>query len=282
MCTVTLIPIHRTHGVGFRLVFSRDEQRERPDAVAPVWRRLADGTRATWPTDAKAGGTWIASSERGLVLCTLNANLEPAPAMPPSALLASRGEIIPALIALPGVDAVASALAGMDLNRFAPFRLVGAEPIRADGATAPTRRALIMSWDRVALRVVEVGTGPLCLASSGLGDSKVLPRLALFRDLVVRAGGTSAAQDRFHRHAWPAMPEISVLMTRSDARTVSVTTVEVSPRAGQGWNVDMAYLAVREASAAQCESARRAVGMVVDVDAFGESVRSGVLRAPVE
>lgn len=282
MCTVTLIPIHRAHGVGFRLVFSRDEQRERVDAVAPAWRRLADGTRAIWPTDAKAGGTWIAGSESGLLLCTLNANLEPAPAMPPSALLSSRGEIIPALIALPGVDAAASVLGGMDLNRFAPFRLLAVEPMRGESASDAGRRAVLASWDRQTLRVVEVGPGPLCLASSGLGDSKVLPRLALFRDLVMRAGVTSASQDRFHRHAWPAMPEISVLMSRSDARTVSITTVEVTPQAGEGWNVDMAYMGVREANAAQRESARRAVGMVVDVDAFGEGVRSGALRAPTE
>jgi hypothetical protein len=282
MCTVTLIPIHRAHGVGFRLIFSRDEQRERPDAVAPAWRRLADGTRAIWPTDAKAGGTWIAGCESGLTLCLLNSNLEPAPAMPPSALLASRGEIIPALVALPGVDAALSALSGMDLGRFAPFRLLAIEPVRGIASTDPGRRALLASWDRESLRVVEVGSGPLCLASSGLGDSKVLPRLALFRDLVMRAGSTSAAQDRFHRHAWPAMPEISVLMARSDARTVSITTVEVAPQTGEGWNVDMAYMTVREASTEQRESARRAVGMVVDVDAFGEGVRSGVLRAPGE
>lgn len=282
MCTVTLIPIHRAHGVGFRLVFSRDEQRDRPDAVAPAWRRLADGTRAIWPTDAKAGGTWIAGSESGMVLCLLNANLEPPPSMPPSALLASRGEIIPALVTRPGVDAVAAALGAMDLGRFAPFRLLAVEPLRDTLPNDIARRALLASWDRDTLRVVEVGPGPLCLASSGLGDSKVLPRLALFRDEVVRAGGTSAAQDRFHRHVWPAMPEVSVLMTRADARTVSLTTVEVTPHAGDGWNVDMAYMAVREASVAQRESARRAVGMVVDVDAFGEGVRSGMLRAPSE
>lgn len=280
MCTVTLIPIHRAHGVGFRMVFSRDEQRERPDASAPAWRRLADGTRAIWPTDPKSGGTWIAGSESGMVLCTLNANIESATVMPPPALLSSRGELVPALVALRGVDSVASVLAGMELNRFAPFRLLAIEPVPAESGIDAGRRALLASWDRQALRVVEVGTGPLCLASSGLGDSKVLPRLALFRDLVMRAGGTSAAQDRFHRHAWPAMPEISVLMARSDARTVSITTVEVTPQAGTGWNVDMAYMAVREASVAQRESARRAVGMVVDVDAFGEGVRSGVLHAP--
>lgn len=281
MCTVTLIPIHRAHGVGFRLVFSRDEQRDRPDAVAPAWRRLADGTRAIWPTDAKAGGTWIAGCENGLVLCLLNANLDPVPAMPPAALLASRGEIVPALVALPGIDAVASALAAMDLSRFAPFRLLAVEPVRA-AIGEIGRRALLASWDRHELRVVEVGPGPLCLASSGLGDSKVLPRLALFRDLVIRSGGTSAAQDRFHRHTWPAMPEISVLMSRSDARTVSITTVEVTPQARDGWNVDMAYIGVREASAAQHDSARRAAGMVVDVDAFGEGVRPAALRAPLD
>jgi hypothetical protein len=32
----------------------------------------------------------------------------------------------------------------------------------------------------------------------------------------------------FHRHAWPARPEISVLMSRPDAATVSRTVLDVS------------------------------------------------------
>jgi hypothetical protein len=36
-----------------------------------------------------------------------------------------------------------------------------------------------------------------------------------------------AAQDRFHAHRWRLAPAVSVLMTRADAGTVSVTIVDV-------------------------------------------------------
>ena len=309
--------MQHAHGVGFRLVFSRDEQRERPEAIAPSWRALRPcNLRAVWPTDAKAGGTWIAGTEHGMVLCMLNCNPEPAPNLPLSALLASRGEIIPALLGLGDVHAVMDMLRTMELNRFAPFRLLAIEPARggvtpspianwdiinqpnghanghasghANGhadphpnghsitqakaqiqshphgskvssyvqSSANNRTTLLATWDRAELRIAEIGQGPVCLASSGLGDSKVLPRIRLFLDDVVRAGATPVAQDRFHHHVWPATPEISVLMSREEARTVSITTIEVVPalptsassNAGRCWDLRMVYSAVYKAA----------------------------------
>jgi hypothetical protein len=35
-------------------------------------------------------------------------------------------------------------------------------------------------------------------------------------------------QDAFHRHRWPDQAHLSVCMSRSDARTVSYTTVEIT------------------------------------------------------
>jgi hypothetical protein len=55
----------------------------------------------------------------------------------------------------------------------------------------------------------------------------VLPRLGLFDELMAADGVRPETQDRFHRHVWRDRPEISVMMSRGEARTVSVTTVEV-------------------------------------------------------
>lgn len=228
MCTVTVITLP---GVatdargGFRVVVNRDEQHDRPAALHPRWRRLPTlhgSTRAIWPIDPRGGGTWIGATEHGLVLALLNLNPRPAPALPDD--LRSRGSIIPRLIGLGRGDAVMDALHTLDLARFAPFRLVAIEPdAHARYAACMVREA---AWDRATLRVREGIAPPACFVSSGLGDELVACRLDLF-DEFVRPAPTPDAQDRFHAHAWLGREHISVRMHRADARTVSVTRVEV-------------------------------------------------------
>jgi hypothetical protein len=260
VCTVSIIPLPAPRS-GYRVVFNRDEQRSREPGLPPRWHATPAGAgavpgRALWPTDGAAGGTWIAASERGVVLALMNLNLEPAPDLT-GADPVSRGMLIPRLVGLAGAgaDAVAAALRERRLERFAPFRLLVVEP----GAGAAGPRISECVWDLERLSVRRHGAAAVCLASSGLGDSRVLPRLALFRRCVECAGRgpTPAAQDRFHRHAWERRPEISVLMSRPDARTVSITTVEVARRwigagsAGEdAFDVTMAYERVAEEPAA--------------------------------
>lgn len=210
MCTVSII----SRPSGFRLVTNRDVPRTRSASEPPTWR--SGMQRAIWPTDPDGGGTWVGASESGLVLCLLNLNPEPAPDL--DTTLTSRGVIIPDLIDEGDARRAMDTLAGWDLTSFAPFRLVAADIL--EGAV----RILEASWhDEFVWREHSV---PACFVSSGLGDSKVLPRLPLF-DECVRDGDT-IAQDLFHRHRWPGRPEISVLMSREDARTVSITTVDLA------------------------------------------------------
>jgi hypothetical protein len=74
---------------------------------------------------------------------------------------------------------------------------------------------------------------PILCTSSSLGDTVVEgARGALFQRLVRAAPRARwrRGQYRFHRHWWRSSPELSVLMSRADARTVSRTTVDVSGR----------------------------------------------------
>lgn len=212
MCTLTVIQTPS----GWRLVHSRDEQRTRSPAAAPLWRALPSGRRAVWPTDPDAGGTWIAARDDALTLALLNRNIPPNGRRPPAR---SRGLLIPALIDLEGPGAVMLALAGADLAPLAPFRLVALD------ACGP---ALLATWDGLTLPDPEPLQPPFCLVSSGLGDARVADRLLLF-DGTVGADPTPDAQDAFHRHRWDDRPEVSVLMSRADARTVSITTVSTAP-----------------------------------------------------
>jgi hypothetical protein len=245
MCTLSVIQVGRSGAprlageVGFRVVMNRDEQRDRPAALQPRWRWVGDdGRRAIWPIDPKGGGTWIGADDRGLVLCLLNLNLEPAPRLPE--VLESRGAIIPRLMRAGDAAGALEVLAGLDHSRFAPFRLAIVEPTRRGRAWDEGASILVARWDRHTLTVLPPAEAPACLVSSGLGDSRVASRLDLFEDMLGQ-GGDPESQDAFHRHKWDDRPEASVLMSRDDARTVSITTVDVTSRGPGFVQARMAY-----------------------------------------
>jgi hypothetical protein len=224
MCTVSIITIPGSPGA-YRLVTNRDEQRSRPIGEPPAWRSLR-GVRALAPIDPASGGTWVATNESGLTLCLLNGNLEPS--LPPPAEARSRGLLIPGLIGCRSIDGVLGALATTPLGPYPPFRLVIVEP---GSASCAEPRVADAFWDGRILVQNESRAVPACFVSSGLGDSRALPRLPLFATTVA-LNATAQEQDAFHRHVWPDRPEISVCMSRADARTVSITTLWVEPAAG--------------------------------------------------
>ncbi len=211
MCTVTVI---RTDD-GCRVMHARDEQRTRREGLAARWRTLGSGRRAIWPTDADAGGTWVAARDDGVVLALLNRNIpdngRPTP-------IRSRGAIIPALVDLGSPEAMLARLDETDLAGVAPFRLLA---IDRSGAGS------VVTFDGLGLSAPVPSVPPSCLASSGLGDERVQVRLPLF-DEMMALGATPERQSAYHRHRWEDRPECSVLMSRRDARTVSITTIEVT------------------------------------------------------
>ena len=249
MCTVSIIPIHSRPGLhlageflqsGFRIVCNRDENPRRAPAGHPKWRSIErtgiPGARAIWPMDMEAGGTWIAAAEHGLALCLLNLNLEPAPDLRGVRGLKSRGLVIPKLIGAESAAEAMRQLTRLSLKCFAPFRLVAVDGQGDQLSIAEAR------WDRQQIEVFEHRASPACFVSSGLGDSRVSARLPLFDQLVADGDGSAGErQDEYHRHSWPDKPEISVLMSRADARTVSITTVEAVPDGHGLWDIAMEY-----------------------------------------
>ena len=67
MCTLTW----RLEPAGFDLFVNRDEQHSRRPALPPTVE-LENGLSIAAPTDADAGGTWIAVNSNGLAICLLN------------------------------------------------------------------------------------------------------------------------------------------------------------------------------------------------------------------
>ncbi len=222
MCTLTAINLMTGEGkAGYRLVMNRDEQRTRGRALPPKWREVG-GVRAIWPVDPDAGGTWIGAAETGLTLALVNSFPEPMPELPDNPT--NRGLIIPDLIASEGLEGVVDGLESIEIERFAPFRLVAIDLAQGEEGVMP--RMLVVDWNREELAVETHLDGPICLVSSGLGDSVVEPRIGLYEEMLVAQGLSVEAQDRFHAHRWGDSPELSVMLEREAARTVSVTTVE--------------------------------------------------------
>ncbi|HYE63066.1 MAG TPA: NRDE family protein [Phycisphaerales bacterium] len=240
MCTLTFITTESAgNPPGLRVVMNRDELRTRPEALAPRWRELSGGTRAIWPTDPVGGGTWIAASSTGLVLCVLNLNLEPPPRLPEG--LISRGQLIPRLVEAPTTAHLLESLRRTDLSLFAPFRLIVApRPTEHEEGLWECR------WDRQHLTTHRHPRFPVCFVSSGLGDKVVGPRLEMFKRLLAVLP-TPAVQDRFHLHTWPGHEDVSVMMSRKEARTVSITTVEVGGPVEEP-SIRMIYRPIADAS----------------------------------
>ncbi|MEM7621639.1 MAG: NRDE family protein [Planctomycetota bacterium] len=226
MCTVSIIGLKDR---GFRLVHSRDEQRNRPAGIAPTTARADNGGCLTAPKDPQAGGTWVAARSDGVSLAVMNVNPTPPPMLPEH--LVSRGHLIPTLMGLPARE-IREAASRIDAACHAPFRLIAAS---IGSVTSFT-------WDGTSFLRAEHRT-PCVWATSGLGDRPVTDRVTLFEHAV--AGRSSAAtQDAYHGHRWPDRGAPSVLMARPDARTVSITTIvqrrDAAPR--------LRYVAIPETS----------------------------------
>lgn len=87
MCVLTFVP---TASNGFILTNNRDENSSRPKALAPK-KYHAGGSSIYYPKDAKAEGTWIATSQK-YTLCLLNGAFEKH--VPKESYFKSRGHVI--------------------------------------------------------------------------------------------------------------------------------------------------------------------------------------------
>jgi hypothetical protein len=214
MCTVSIIPFG---DAGFRLIGNRDERRSRPIAASPAIHRSGRHD-SIFPTDPLGGGTWIGVNTAGLAIATLNRYDEPALEQPVSLL--SRGSLATRALGYGRLEDVIRFATSLSPQQFAPFRLVAARR---------TEVALVSSDGRavdVERRPLSI---PLMFTSSSLGDARVLAvRQELFQQLVGRRPERwLAGQSRFHNHRWSDCPELSVIMDRPEAATMSRSTIDV-------------------------------------------------------
>jgi uncharacterized protein with NRDE domain len=114
MCTVSFI----SSGGKTIITSNRDENLLRPKASAPVFE-IRNNKKMIFPKDSRAGGTWFAAADNGVVAVLLNgAFVKHAPA---PAYRKSRGLVLLEII---GSDEPLSFYKKMDLQGIEPFTLV--------------------------------------------------------------------------------------------------------------------------------------------------------------
>lgn len=217
MCTVTILPLKPCVT---RLVCNRDEQRSRALALPPQ-HYSNQGVDYLAPLDPVSEGTWIAVNQRGL-LCVL-LNRTDIGGHERMNVGTSRGTIIPSLQGANSIEVVIGMVRRLKkTNDYAPFRLIVTDGHQIAEITNTTNRLIVLQYP--------LGN-PVLFTSSGLGDHLVDPlRRELFQSLLSAKTVSETQQNAFHRHHWADHPELSVLMNRPDAATVSITEVVLTPR----------------------------------------------------
>ena len=212
MCTVSIV----SFADGLRMISNRDERLDRPIACEP--RVMSLGPRlAVMPTDPNGGGSWIGVNDGGLVAAVLNRY--PTVRREATAGATTRGVLVPMSLSCDSIDEALVALRAVDPARFQPFRLV----------LAQRREIALVVGDGCELRcATSTLHEPYMFTASSLGDFVVDgPRRRLFDWLMVDPSAVASGQSLFHRHQWMDKRDISVVMERADAATVSRTTVDV-------------------------------------------------------
>ena len=215
MCTVSWAATAE----GFELFCNRDERRTRRAALAPTVR-TSRGVRFLAPTDAEAGGTWIAANEHGLTLCLLNRY--PEGESQAAGEFKSRGLLLPDLMSLRDPAEVMRAVARGGLSRFRPFTLL---------ALAPGAPPAAACWTGSRLLVCDEGGDSLMpLTSSSFNTAEVgRARRELFQRMSAGSANRPAELlTRFHHSHEPGPGPLSVCMHRPDASTVSFSRVKVN------------------------------------------------------
>ena len=205
------------------VVMNRDERRDRAPARPPRrWRGAGGGFTA--PVDGDAGGTWIAARDSGVVLALLNHQAPDDSGVAGAAgagRLISRGVLVTTLAA-EAAPPDAARLRAAGLASYAPFRLFVAGP------RVPPR---VFTWNGATLSTRRLDPRLGFLTSSSWNARAVVPaRHARFRAFA-RAHPRPTRADLLGFHAQADDPRgtpWAIRMSRDDARTVSVTVVEVT------------------------------------------------------
>ncbi|TNE80143.1 MAG: hypothetical protein EP332_08680 [Bacteroidetes bacterium] len=218
MCTLTYIPLES----GFLFTSNRDETILRQVNDAPQAEAFF-GHTVHFPRDPGAGGTWFASSERGLSLCILNGAFEKH--VHKAKYRRSRGLML--------LDAFGFS----DAHHFAKeYNFEGIEPFTLVWLAHEPRVLIELRWDEQMLHFRELDpTAPEIWSSSTLYSPEVRAERRAWFEQALHEGGF-AKQDEilhFHRFTGKGNKQQDLVMQRGEfLRTLSISSLEIKAKAG--------------------------------------------------
>ncbi len=219
MCTMTWM----VKDGGYELFFNRDERVSRSRADLPTIQQV-DDVQYLSPTDADAGGTWIAANQFGVTVCLLN-HYE-FEQIATYKQWTSRGEIVRSFATTENLGGVEQKFMELELDDYRAFRMFVIDR---------TGNNRLCVWDGHQARIeVDVATPK----SSSSIDAKYVKSLRkqLFDELDLNNAKDSVQFIKYHSSHMQNKSTESVCMHRDDANTVSFSHVIVSAE-----SVEFAY-----------------------------------------
>jgi len=211
MCTMTWF----TKGEGYELFFNRDERLSRSRAELPTLQSSA-GVHYISPTDADAGGTWIAVNEYGVTVCLLNHYQFEQIATYKDWV--SRGEVVREFSITTDLNTAIERFENLVLEDYRAFRMFLIDPLGNN---------ILCVWDGHTGRIERNVTTP---KSSSSVDAKHVKQIRndFFAELNLVQSKNSQDYLNYHASHLPNGSQESVCMHRGDAKTVSLSHVRVS------------------------------------------------------
>jgi hypothetical protein len=212
MCTLTW----RRDSLGYTILFNRDERNARLPALPP--RLEHAGIRWIGPVDGDHGGTWIAVNERGVTVGLMNGIFEERAAVSEPR---SRGLLVRDLAGAESLASLEEEVEAMDLTTYRPFRFF---------ALAPEAPFLFAEWNGRVLKMRRDPKPAPPIVSSFFEESEVGRRRRADYDRLVGATDNPPVErlEAYHRSHFPERSPYSVCMHREEARTQSLTRVDVT------------------------------------------------------
>ena len=199
-------------------MFNRDELLTRKPASAPDIDKR-NGIAFIAPLDGDHGGSWIAVNQFGLALGLLNRFDESRPNVVRN--YTSRGLLLFELIDCPSLATINYRLHNANLDRFRPFSLL---------ALTPNEPTMLFHWTGFQKGLKRDADNLIPIASSSLNEEDVVrKRKQLFEEMTSEQGKFDAELlMQFHASHRKERGPASVCMHRADARTVSMSVINVT------------------------------------------------------
>ncbi len=211
MCTVSWL----VENNDYHVFFNRDEQRSRSLALPPQQFTI-NRSETLMPIDPDGNGTWISTNEFGLTLCLLNYYQ----GITPQGALVSRGLLVKALSAKKTIQEAHQALQQSRLRDYASFSLL---------AFGYDIHGLFVqkTWQWSGKQLTQLQLCSPFTSSSVKFEQVSSSRFALANQMPMKS---VADVKLYHQSHQPDKSHLSACMHRTDAKSVSMSHIHVSPQ----------------------------------------------------